>query len=35
VLDSVSGDLRAFTGSDRDYVSEIVDALNKAIAYNR
>lgn len=35
VLDSVSGDLRAFKGGDRDYISEIVDALNKAIAYNR
>lgn len=35
VLDSASGDLRAFTGGNRDYVSEIVDALNKAIAYNQ
>jgi hypothetical protein len=35
VLDSVSGDVRAFTSSDRDYISEIMDALKKALAYRR
>ena len=35
VLDSVSGEISAFTSSDRDYISEIVDALKKAIAYRR
>ena len=33
VLDSASGEVRAFTNGDRDYISEIVDALKKAIAY--
>ncbi len=35
VLDTVSGEIRAFTSSDRDYISEIVNALKKAIAYRR
>jgi Family of unknown function (DUF6232) len=35
VLDSASGEVRAFTNGDRDYISEIVDALKKAIAYRR
>jgi hypothetical protein len=35
VLDSVSGEVRAFTSSDRNYISEIVDALKKAIAYRQ
>jgi hypothetical protein len=33
VLDSLSGEVRAFTSSDRNYIFEIVDALHKAIAY--
>ena len=32
VLDSASGEIRAFTSSDRDYISEIVDALKQALA---
>jgi hypothetical protein len=35
VLDSASGEIPAFTSSDRDYISEIVDAVKKAIVYRQ
>jgi hypothetical protein len=35
VLDSVSGEVRAFTSSDRDYIYEIVEALKQALAYRQ
>ena len=35
VLDTITGEVRALTNSDRDYISEILDALKKAIAYRR
>jgi hypothetical protein len=35
VLESVSGEVRAFMSSERDYLAEIVSALKKAIAYRQ
>jgi hypothetical protein len=35
VLDSMPGEVRAFTSSDRDYIAQIVDALKQAIAYRQ
>lgn len=32
VLETVSGEVRAFTSSDRNYIAEIVNALKKALA---
>lgn len=35
VLDGTSGEVRAFTSRDGDYISEIVDAIKKALAYRQ
>ena len=35
VLDGASGEVQALTSRDRDYITEIVDALKKAILYRQ
>jgi hypothetical protein len=32
VLETVSGEVRAFTSIDRNYIAEVVNALKKALA---
>jgi hypothetical protein len=35
VLDTLSGEVQAFTSRDRDYIVQIVDAVKKAVMYVR